>query len=1364
MGVLRKSPNQKVKIDPAKFWGGITLFALFAAGTFYLLRPEETIAQGSTTPTPEQEVAAGFDQQHHDPNCRPIKQGVLVDGELEGEDPEAGLVRICGRIVSSRIHPHDLDGDSSIEYRGVQDGIDGAMVAVYESDPEAKNGKSFYGNLVHLFSSSQANEDGFFQLHTRGLGPKSNHVYVVTYCNGEYMGGQRIHSMRHLSNLQIAVDCDPTETYNYSIPYGSVVIVDRLAKIQECVTNVAQKLVDEITATDIPMRLSVNRDKVEQISVGGPIKEENYDFRYVTQDDAKSALNVGGGGGGGILGFLDDWISGVLEGGMFEETVHSDGNRNGALWANDCYIANGKGGFGDDLNMSNIGPVDVATLGKNDLAKDTWVCSSKGMSEEYNIGEDGYLVNTALRFIPEKEELLAWRRLDNRVSFKQSNQYPFANRQAMGAIFGDYVGRNQYIYKPDNAEEADKVGKLDKFMICEDIERSSDSYNVINHEDEYLYNTKLTASFGSMLSSPGLWREYLNLGIPEGELDDLYCLSEDGGFYTIRMVLEDPELRKRWLRPENYLPKGSGDMPWNNETTNDACFQDLDVRKEGLEVFKTEAEQHCHDQTRTVLPEGMNRTGSTVAAQYTTGELGIAARIAEENPTLPENIYTGLDSPYGDDTDAVEKYLNPPEAVIDADTGEEIVLEINSVGDKPAPVYSLGNILTAACGVSEVYGLPEFGRIFRDFGDNQLEELDGTLHNFFLGNIDHLRDEVVSSGGYYTEDSIKRDALLKPENGAPGQDLFGEGPAKNRDVFDSVLEMAASEDKIDFANVGVLDILSAKVGSILGGLAGDPLKSLGERQSFDVDGIPRKVYYPLNAENFKSFFPAWPGAAGGHPDYGEWVDLKGGVCDVWPGVGQNPEGQIRTCKIDSCRWVSLYWEYDFGVRDWVEKQDIKGCTRQDEIEVLTEQRDTTNVDLKYLPAPLPTSIRVADLSVNHGPYNYIAPYEQPMRVRMEQDDLVGETYGIPATPMDKVSSVADRFRQSFQSPEEEGNIAGGHVTQVDYEYSKNQRLRPVDGYDSRGYGFDPASSGLHAIAASPTSSSVRKPLDDIKYHCWMTFKNMDGSPRNNPVTNDKLPVYQPAGGNPVIPIYGPMMDVWPEVIYGINDVDYYWECPVRPFVIGECTTDAFDRIPGGIDVPLPEALEYFQLYTLTEKLAVYPELLEAYGFASANTGVPCEILAGIHHMEGSSNPDQSLLDGHPISPSDLPEDALTAAEHLVTKLGGKKIQTLKFQDYVKALDYYNGPGNQNCYDPRTPWCPAPRGPKFYGEDHPYPMSWMDGDHGGLEGAIPMYIKYCYDGIFCDSSVDGTDDSGFLPMMRPGAIAIAKALNMYLGGQ
>lgn len=206
-------------------------------------------------------------------------------------------------------------------------------------------------------------------------------------------------------------------------------------------------------------------------------------------------------------------------------------------------------------------------------------------------------------------------------------------------------------------------------------------------------------------------------------------------------------------------------------------------------------------------------------------------------------------------------------------------------------------------------------------------------------------------------------------------------------------------------------------------------------------------------------------------------------------------------------------------------------------------------------------------------------------------------------------------------------------------------------------------------------------------------------------------------------------------------------CYQSPAPGGKCDPALFAALlekNGGIPTTASTKADQYFDSSIASKLT--PELMNIYGAASAATGVPCEILAGIHFVEADNDPQGSLVSGRKIGTpepdaggkvfKDLLETAVYAGNHLKGKVGGnlKDVPTA-----ITALSRYNGGGNSNCqlgYPYPIPYGGCPR--KFEGEDDPYPVNFLDARHG------TMYLLYCADHTACAPAV----------FQRPGSFTVA----------
>lgn len=193
---------------------------------------------------------------------------------------------------------------------------------------------------------------------------------------------------------------------------------------------------------------------------------------------------------------------------------------------------------------------------------------------------------------------------------------------------------------------------------------------------------------------------------------------------------------------------------------------------------------------------------------------------------------------------------------------------------------------------------------------------------------------------------------------------------------------------------------------------------------------------------------------------------------------------------------------------------------------------------------------------------------------------------------------------------------------------------------------------------------------------------------------------------------------------------------------GSCDGKAFAQLnPPSSTTTI--AQNWFQIYI---RPRLTQEVVAVYAEAEKQTGVPCEVLAGIHFIEAANNPNGSLVSGRPLGTPEpdaggqifntLLETAVYAANHLKGKVGGtiNNLQTL-----ITALSRYNGGGNSNCQT-NYPWpIPYPNCPRqFEGEDDPYPVNWLDQRHQ------TMYLLYCADHTACEPQ----------EFLQPGALTVA----------
>jgi len=103
-----------------------------------------------------------------------------------------------------------------------------------------------------------------------------------------------------------------------------------------------------------------------------------------------------------------------------------------------------------------------------------------------------------------------------------------------------------------------------------------------------------------------------------------------------------------------------------------------------------------------------------------------------------------------------------------------------------------------------------------------------------------------------------------------------------------------------------------------------------------------------------------------------------------------------------------------------------------------------------------------------------------------------------------------------------------------------------------------------------------------------------------------------------------------------------------------------------------------------------PEVVEVYAQVEKETGVPCEILAGIHFEEGGNSPTKDLQSGAPLGSRTLLESAQQTAAALIATVGRapKAEPYWTLEETLRAISLYNGGGNRNCQK-KDPSCTYP---------------------------------------------------------------------------
>uniref|UniRef100_A0A7C4XI99 Uncharacterized protein n=1 Tax=candidate division WWE3 bacterium TaxID=2053526 RepID=A0A7C4XI99_UNCKA len=313
-----------------------------------------------------------------------------------------------------------------------------------------------------------------------------------------------------------------------------------------------------------------------------------------------------------------------------------------------------------------------------------------------------------------------------------------------------------------------------------------------------------------------------------------------------------------------------------------------------------------------------------------------------------------------------------------------------------------------------------------------------------------------------------------------------------------------------------------------------------------------------------------------------------------------------------------------------------------------------------------------DLERNN--YGFIATLQTTMKASQTQERALaggdGSTY---QTPIDGWAGKMCDIAKMFASPYG-GHICSKVLSMVDFGCS--HCTGAPSGVDAeRGMGGEP--QVLYRTSTSPDGGGRTKPYKEIVYHCNITMPDGALKPRND---EEILPI---GGGDEISEAekiifptdmftFSKFPLQWrkkipPPIPY--VDYDPNWDCPVKEFF--ECSGDSalkqryFSKYP--------------QLSTDAEvalsSQSVKSNVLNVYAELERSTGLPCEVIAGIHFAEGDNNDYQSMFDGDQIDPASFAQDAQAAVEHFLDIAGGLPRD---FESLVKALSEYNGTGNLQC--------------------------------------------------------------------------------------
>ncbi len=197
--------------------------------------------------------------------------------------------------------------------------------------------------------------------------------------------------------------------------------------------------------------------------------------------------------------------------------------------------------------------------------------------------------------------------------------------------------------------------------------------------------------------------------------------------------------------------------------------------------------------------------------------------------------------------------------------------------------------------------------------------------------------------------------------------------------------------------------------------------------------------------------------------------------------------------------------------------------------------------------------------------------------------------------------------------------------------------------------------------------------------------------------------------------------------------------PIGTKATNFCKGEAFKNIKG---IPSANGVPKFgkDIFTADVAAMLTPEHIEAYEYAEKVTGIPCEVVAGIHYTEAGLDLNKSVFSGAALGGVSLKDDAVAAMKHLISVWPGKFDKSnILYEELTQAIGNYNGPGNANCSSDKdnnqriTRWreggkCEA----QFPFEDHPHPLGYIDERHADMD------LIYCMDFSEYSCQTVGTD--------------------------
>ncbi len=971
--------------------------------------------------------------------------------------PDETLSSICGLVSSS-----DIDSFPRMVGDGVahstRDPIQGVTVALYENVDGLGTGQPWgeLGNKLVECLTSEVN--GKYFCPARRINP-GNAAYVVFGCNGSIAGMRYLPTARSYITLDIDVDCPFTMDY---------VAMDEPLEYTDR-NNILGCMSEEDKQNE-----NVGFEERERVYVSPQIGEVDGDIRFTP-----------------YIGLVID-----LPG------IHTNygGHTYGAFWENDCMVRYGGAlpEFGEPEGNYDGLRRSFSLVGGSYQSVEA-KCNYNNAMNEWDRN------TTPFRYdIPDENVELTHRVWETRVGMQREYQNPRAFQQYNHLSFGECIGKASLREYGDDTE--DTPISCREFIKCR--EPVGDPYR----------NQHTTHSYGARLASPVTWMDIF-IDSDERDHEDPVCIDTAGDWGQageIKLVggLEPPccgecvfgepdcryTLPKDFYIPQYFVAAEGMKKPHSSETYGDT-YGDRGKRSIPWDDYASEAQgPHISGHYVNYEDKSAHRSNSAMTS----------VRISSDQISDAGGI---LVNPIVDPVRAIDKEYDYESGIY---------------------VYDIGAEIMSMCVVSNVNDRTGLNNSELIIPDADTEGATNVSNDFVGDEASHREDIDEGTATYAPEEAIERDEYLRES--APGG-IGINNPASAwlegylRDVFDSGLRFNSG----DGVQGNALDI-ATYIGLIFNRiLPGNEVKSFGERVDPNVSwtrDFPAvmETEFCISEGSFEGRFPVYRRSdlsggvfTGGFPgndrlggscypwNYPSPLS-QGDFCDVYPGPGEDPDGRLRTCRLDRCR-IRTRTRYCIEETDWRcgwtidpdgvtipdtccdpdgdgvfstgERYGFRDCSDDDMHQCLVDQQVTSGIEPEQPPRPQAPGYddrtrtrRWCDLSragpmIDDGDIGTADGFSQSGRIQQETWEITTALGPMQETQftMDTVMQSANDFANRFRSP------AQTKVTHAPLAFEGWASTNDLDGVRGGGFG----ATHKRTEGAKTKGAGMGSPVPTLQY-------------------------------------------------------------------------------------------------------------------------------------------------------------------------------------------------------------------------------------------------------------------------------------------